>query len=94
MPRTRPLSEDKMSTGIIDVELPTTGWHLKDLPPNRLMILGYRNGKELACLLDADNPGSWRSVIERLISCFDSFPEKTTKRSKKVAHSPTQRTDK
>ena len=61
-----------MSTSILDVELPESGWQLRDLPPDRLIIMGYRNGKELACMLDANNPDSWRTVIEKLIQCFDS----------------------
>ena len=59
------------STNIIDVDLPDSGFALKDLPENRLIMMGYRNGKELACMIDVSDPDSWRVVIEKLIQCFD-----------------------
>jgi hypothetical protein len=55
---------------IARVDIDSSGIKIKDLPENRLMVLGAKNGKELGMLIDTNNPDSWRACIERFIKCL------------------------
>ncbi len=59
-----------MPNKILDIELPSSGFALKNLSPDRLLVLGHRNGKELGVLLDITAPDSWVQSINILLECF------------------------
>ena len=60
-----------MSAEIKDLEIANKGFPLKNLPQDRLLVLGCRYGKELCVLLDTGKPDSWVQGIKDLLEVFE-----------------------